>query len=133
MCFVRSELTKVLARTFANVPAAKIHTGSGAEQTSAPSEKSHRAEAAGAEAYREVTSAQEIARELTGAGFFSIERVLVDDAVLKAEGFAPFASFRTNRTKFKCVVRYAFYAVTLYICVTRYSLCVVGRSQSRVA
>lgn len=57
-------------------------------------------------AYREVTLPSEIVEELTRAGFLrpmaSISKAFFLDArVLKAAGFEVFASFRTNRTKYR--------------------------------
>lgn len=63
----------------------------------------------GVTAYREVTSAWEIARELADAGFLGAPETNVlqgshlDERVLEAAGFQAFASFRTNREKFRWV------------------------------
>lgn len=63
----------------------------------------------GVTAYREFTFAPEIARELTEAGFLGApdsnrpQGLCLDERVLEAAGFHSFASFRTNREKFRCV------------------------------
>ncbi|CAM9525562.1 unnamed protein product, partial [Laminaria digitata] len=59
-----------------------------------------------ATAYREVTLASEIARELLLAGFLGasealdIEGLCLDEGLLEAAGFEAFATFRTNRKKY---------------------------------
>eukprot|EP00904_Undaria_pinnatifida_P010181 jgi/Undpi1/6293/HiC_scaffold_20.g08777.m2 len=59
-----------------------------------------------ATAYKEITLASEIARELQVAGFLSaseardIDTLCLDEGVLEAAGFEAFASFRTNREKY---------------------------------
>lgn len=70
---------------------AKMPAGDGGQETTA---------------YREVTLPSEIVEELTRAGFLrpmaSISKAFFLDArVLKAAGFEVFASFRTNRTKYR--------------------------------
>ena len=61
----------------------------------------------GVTAYREVTSAWEIARELADAGFLgapetkTVRESCLDERVLEAAGFQTFAAFRTNREKFR--------------------------------
>ncbi len=63
----------------------------------------------GVTAYREVTFAPEIAKELTEAGFLGApdsngpQGLCLNERVLEAAGFHSFASFRTNRAKFRCV------------------------------
>ena len=63
----------------------------------------------GVTAYKEVTLASEIARELMEAGFLGApetngsQGTCLDDLVLENAGFHSFASFRTNREKFRCV------------------------------
>lgn len=63
----------------------------------------------GVTAYKEVTLASEIARELMEAGFLGAPETngsqgpCLDDLVLENAGFHSFASFRTNREKFRCV------------------------------
>ena len=63
----------------------------------------------GVTAYREITSAREIARELADAGFLGAPETntshdtCLDEQVLEAAGFQAFASFRTNREKFRWV------------------------------
>lgn len=66
----------------------------------------------GTTAYREITLASEIVRELELAGFLGAFeshggpiRSLLDESVLKAAGFEAFASFRTNRAKYRCELR----------------------------
>lgn len=60
-----------------------------------------------ATAYREVTLASEIARELLLAGFLGasealdIEGLCLDEGLLEAAGFEAFATFRTNREKYR--------------------------------
>lgn len=62
-----------------------------------------------ATAYREVTLASEIARELVLAGFINaseagdIGGMCLDEGVLEAAGFEAFASFRTNREKYRYI------------------------------
>eukprot|EP00903_Cladosiphon_okamuranus_P011593 g10903.t1 len=61
----------------------------------------------GVTAYREVTSAWEIAKELADSGFLGAPETNVlqgsrlDERGLEAAGFQAFASFRTNREKFR--------------------------------
>lgn len=61
----------------------------------------------GATAYKEITLASEIARELLVAGFLSasearnIEGLCLGEGMLEAAGFEAFASFRTNREKYR--------------------------------
>ena len=63
-----------------------------------------------ATAYKEITLASEIARELQVAGFLSaseardIDTLCLDEGVLEAAGFEAFASFRTNREKYRCAL-----------------------------
>lgn len=63
----------------------------------------------GVTAYKEVTLAAEIARELIAAGFLpeseahNVQGSPLDDGVLEAAKFEVFASFRTNRSKYRCV------------------------------
>lgn len=60
------------------------------------------------EAYREVSSAREIAQELRTSGFLGVADSCdgtgesLDEKVLEAAGFEAFASFRTNRKKYRC-------------------------------
>ena len=60
-----------------------------------------------ATAYREVTLASEIARELALAGFIGVSgtgdigEVCLDEGLLEAAGLEAFASFRTNREKYR--------------------------------
>lgn len=75
----------------------------------------------GVTAYKEVTSAWEIARELADAGFLGAPETSVlqgsclDERVLEAAGFQAFASFRTNREKFRWVMFVApRFAVNIY-------------------
>lgn len=62
----------------------------------------------GVTAYKEVTLASEIMRELKLAGFLGAPESHVgsgsslDESMLKAAGFEVFASFRTNRAKYRC-------------------------------
>lgn len=61
----------------------------------------------GVTAYREVTAPSEIARELREAGFLGesithhLQGSRLDKRVLEAAGFEAFASFRTNRLKYR--------------------------------
>lgn len=63
----------------------------------------------GATAYREVTLASEITRELIKGGFLGASEATIlqgsclDERMLEGAGFQTFASFRTNREKFRCV------------------------------
>lgn len=63
----------------------------------------------GVTAYREITLAWEIVGELADAGFLGAQETnnprgsCLDERVLKAAGFQAFASFRTNRAKFRWV------------------------------
>lgn len=61
-------------------------------------------------AYREITLASEIAEVLKAAGFLGDEKVAngeINERMLEGAGFRIFASFRTNRTKYR-------YADTFY-------------------
>lgn len=63
----------------------------------------------GVTAYREITSAWQIARELADAGFLGepetniLKGSCLDERALKDAGFQAFASFRTNREKIRWV------------------------------
>lgn len=66
-----------------------------------------RRESEGVTAYREVTSISEIAKELEAAGFLGASEAgslpQLGGSALSAAGFEVFASFRTNRSKYRCV------------------------------
>lgn len=64
----------------------------------------------GVTAYREVTLASEIVRELKVAKFLEssdrddLRAAWLNEAELEAAGFEVFACFRTNRAKYRCVL-----------------------------
>ena len=73
----------------------------------------------GVTAYREITSAWQIARELTDAGFLGepetniLQGSCLDERALKDAGFQAFASFRTNREKIRWVP-------VVFVCCRKY-------------
>lgn len=91
VAIVRFALTHGTLRLLHGNAIAKMRAGDGGQGTTA---------------YREVTRASEIAEELTTAGLLgatggsSIASSL-DERMLEAAGFEVFASFRTNRTKYR--------------------------------